>query len=204
MRSTYYHNSNLYNSSLFMYKFRDVKERSNWNLSLRLDGAEKHYVYVSFMFFFFLKKSASRALWVRARRESKIMLFYGSHALFTGPTSTLFKKKKKSYNTIHTFKNYFVTVFSVFSKINSIQTHPKCQQMKNPAPSKLASRHFMDKCQLKRNEANFCSILEACSHPKLLTHLYIDVSCTWSCNIWKRNKNCNEIEFLQYSVFFHI
>ena len=45
----------------------------------------------------------------------------------------------------------------------------------------------------KRNEANFCSILEACSHPKYLTHLYIDVSCI----IRKRNKNCNEIEFQQ-------
>ena len=53
----------------------------------------------------------------------------------------------------------------------------KCQQMKNPAPSKHASRHLIDKCQLKRNEANFYSILEACSHPKILTHLYIDVSC---------------------------
>ena len=52
--------------------------------------------------------------------------------------------------------------------------------MKNPAAAKLnkhASGHLMDKIQLKRNEANFCSILEACSHPKLLTHLYIDVSC---------------------------
>ena len=52
--------------------------------------------------------------------------------------------------------------------------------MKNPVVAKLnkhASGHLMDKCQLKRNEANFYSILEACSHPKLLTHLYIDVSC---------------------------
>ena len=29
----------------------------------------------------------------------------------------------ESHNTIHTFKNYFVTVFSVFSKINDIQTY---------------------------------------------------------------------------------
>ena len=52
--------------------------------------------------------------------------------------------------------------------------------MKNPVGAKLnkhASGHLMDKCQLKRNEANVYSILEACSHPKLLTHLYIDVSC---------------------------
>ena len=47
-----------------------------------------------------------------------------SHALFTGPTSTLFRKKKfknRSHGTIYTFKNYFVTVFSVFSKISGIQ-----------------------------------------------------------------------------------
>ena len=54
----------------------------------------------------------------------------------------------------------------------------------DPAQSKNASRHLVDKCQLKKNEANFCSILEAFSHPKLL------------------NEACNEIEFLQYPVLF--
>ena len=52
-------------------------------------------------------------------------LFNGSRALFTGPTSTLFIKKdikNRFHSTIHIFKNYFVTVFSVFSKINGIQT----------------------------------------------------------------------------------
>ena len=34
------------------------------------------------------------------------------------------KKKKNVSHTIHTFKNYFATVFSVFSKINGIQTDP--------------------------------------------------------------------------------
>ena len=40
------------------------------------------------------------------------------NALFTGPTTTLFKKKyiKNGYRgTIHSFKNYLATVFSVFS-----------------------------------------------------------------------------------------
>ena len=41
----------------------------------------------------------------------------------------LYSEKKKikngSYSTIHTFKNYFTTVFSVFNKINCIQTDPK-------------------------------------------------------------------------------
>ena len=42
-------------------------------------------------------------------------------ALFTGPTTTLFRKyiyiyiKNGSHNTIYTFKNYFATVFLVFS-----------------------------------------------------------------------------------------
>ena len=42
----------------------------------------------------------------------------GSHALFTGPASTFFNKfffKIGSHGTIHTFKSYFVTVFSVFN-----------------------------------------------------------------------------------------
>ena len=40
------------------------------------------------------------------------------HALFTGPTATLFRKKyikNGSHGTIHAFKNYFAIVFSVFS-----------------------------------------------------------------------------------------
>ena len=45
-------------------------------------------------------------------------------ALFMGPTNftSKFFVKNGSHDTIHTFKNYFVTVFSVFSfnKISSI------------------------------------------------------------------------------------
>ena len=39
------------------------------------------------------------------------------HILFTGPTTTLFRKKIKngSYGTIHTFKNYIATMFLVFN-----------------------------------------------------------------------------------------
>ena len=43
----------------------------------------------------------------------------GSHALFTKLASTKFNKKKTfktgSHGIIHTFKNYFATVFSIFS-----------------------------------------------------------------------------------------
>ena len=34
----------------------------------------------------------------------------------------------ESYSTIHTFKNYFVTVFSVSVKISCIQMNPKFQE----------------------------------------------------------------------------
>ena len=36
--------------------------------------------------------------------------------------------KNESHGTIHTFKNYFATVFSVFNKISGIQTDPKLVQ----------------------------------------------------------------------------
>ena len=47
--------------------------------------------------------------------------------LFTVPQITLFSNifiKNGSHNTIYTFENYFATVFSVSTKISSIQTHP--------------------------------------------------------------------------------
>ena len=42
----------------------------------------------------------------------------GSRALFTGLTNTFFSTKNfktRLHDTIHIFKNYFATVFSVFS-----------------------------------------------------------------------------------------
>ena len=42
------------------------------------------------------------------------------------PQTLLFNNffiKNEFHGTIHTFKNYFATVFSIFSKINNIQTH---------------------------------------------------------------------------------
>ena len=45
------------------------------------------------------------------------------------PQISFFNKifiKNGSHDTIHTFKNYFAIMLSVFSKISSIQTHPKC------------------------------------------------------------------------------
>ena len=66
-----------------------------------------------FTFFFFFEKSISHA-----------------HALFMGPTNPFFFNKNfnknESYDTIHTFKNHFITVLSVFNKISGIKTHHKC------------------------------------------------------------------------------
>ena len=50
------------------------------------------------------------------------------HTLFMVLTTTLFRKKNiknEFHSTIHTFKNYFAIVFSVFNKISCIQTDPK-------------------------------------------------------------------------------
>ena len=49
------------------------------------------------------------------------------HCSWDPQTSFFFNKtfiKNGSHSTIHTFKNYFATVFSVFSKISDIQTDP--------------------------------------------------------------------------------
>jgi len=66
--------------------------------------------------------------WKGKKKLRMTFFFYGSHALFTGLTSTEKHKsnfKIGSHSTIHTFKNYFVTVFSIFNNKRYIQTDPK-------------------------------------------------------------------------------
>ena len=66
-----------------------------------------------FFFFFFQRVWIATALFMHVDSLCK-----RQSALFTGPTTTLFKKKniKNGYHgTIHSFKNYFATMFSVFS-----------------------------------------------------------------------------------------
>ena len=70
-------------------------------LSLRLDSAEKHASVFHLLFFFFFEKSVSRV--IHYLRDSQITFF-----------SKIFIKNG-SHNTIHIFKNYFTTVFLVFS-----------------------------------------------------------------------------------------
>ena len=45
------------------------------------------------------------------------------------PLFSHFFIKNGSHGTIHTFKNYFATVFSVSAKISSIQTNTKCKEI---------------------------------------------------------------------------
>ena len=55
------------------------------------------------------------------------------HALFMGLITTLLKKyiKNGTHSIIHTFKNYFVTVFSVFS-FNKNKLYPNRPVQKKP------------------------------------------------------------------------
>ena len=51
--------------------------------------------------------------------------------------------KNGSHNTIYTFKNYFATVFSVSTKISSIQTHPKYKRLLNLTHHKHESQNSL-------------------------------------------------------------
>ena len=66
--------------------------------------------------FYFLVPAA---LFDQVNREQCI------HAPFTDPQISFFSYffiKNGSHDTIHIFKNYFITIFSVFNKISDIQT----------------------------------------------------------------------------------
>ena len=92
-------------------------------LSIRLKVLKSTCVYVSIFFFFFFEKGVCYT----ARKESKIMLFQlisciiHRTCMYFTHTTTKKNFETRSYSTIHTFKNYFVTIFSVISKINDIQ-----------------------------------------------------------------------------------
>ena len=73
--------------------------------------------HVSFFFYFY------QSVWIVTVLFMHVdSLYRRKIAVFTGPTTTLFWKKIKngSHITIHTFKNYFVTVFSVFSFLQNM------------------------------------------------------------------------------------
>ena len=88
-------------------------------LSIRLDLCLQIHVCVSFLFYFFL-------FFIPAACFDFLAVSASMHC--SQVTQTLlfnnFFFKNGSHNTIHTFKNYFAIMFSVFSssKISSIQT----------------------------------------------------------------------------------
>ena len=64
------------------------------------------------------------ALWT-STHWSEMALFVGPVHCSRDPQTSFFTHtlfKNRFYSTVHIFKNYFVTVFSVFSKISCIQT----------------------------------------------------------------------------------
>ena len=83
--------------------------------------------------FFIFEKSVSRALWVPCRNIKQNYVFPVGPVHCSWDPQVLYlenETKKKNFktgfhSTIHTFKNYFVTVFSVFSKISGIQINPQ-------------------------------------------------------------------------------
>ena len=124
---------------------------SQANKTKRLNIKETHSVSLdpryfcvlrfAFCFFFFFSFLHAFQTF-RGQANSRVLFgpvfFYFSvnqwvRALFMDPQISFFINffiKNGSHSTIHTFKNYFTTVFSVFSfsKISSIQTDPKCGQ----------------------------------------------------------------------------
>ena len=110
------------NSTHYFKLLINTKSYYTFSLRLGLDLAFTFFSAFSFFSFFFFFFFKSRFCWLFNCKQC-------IRALFTDPQISLFSHffiKNGSYGTIYTFKNYFVTVFSVFSfsKINSIQTDP--------------------------------------------------------------------------------
>ena len=85
------------------------------------------YVFMRFQFFFFFL--------LQPHLLTKSVVNRASVHCLWDPQITLFSNffiKNGSHDIIYTFKNYFVTVFSVFnfSKISSIQTDPSKKKKK--------------------------------------------------------------------------
>ena len=86
------------------------KQLDHQILSICLDTDDTSSVCISTFFFW----------------EKHFMLFQWVPCTVYGLTNLFFRKifiKNGTHGIIHTFKNYFATVFSVFSKINRMQTH---------------------------------------------------------------------------------
>ena len=96
-----------------------AKEKS-YNVTVWIQRFPLNHVFSFFFFFpfFYVFQGGRRQNLLFMRQMSLFTHCFGIvYALFMEPTATLFKKniKNGSHGTIHTFKNYFATVFSVFN-----------------------------------------------------------------------------------------
>ena len=97
-----------------------------------LENEIKVFSFSFFFFFFFLIECVSA---FRGTMHCSCTI-HRTHNHFIQKKKNI---KNGSYSTIHIFKNYFATVFSVFSKISCIQTNHLFQlkKWKKPKPEKL-------------------------------------------------------------------
>ena len=96
-----------------------AKEKS-YNVTVWIQRFSLNLVFSSFFFFpfFYVFQGGRRQNLLFTRQMSLFTHCFGTvYALFMEPTATLLKKyiKNRSHGTIHTFKNYFAKILSVFS-----------------------------------------------------------------------------------------
>ena len=114
-------NTGVYSFQLLGNKFEELPSKLVWRnptFRWRLDSAFMSCVCVFCIFFFFLEP------WLLTFLCKQCTPMGPVHCSRDPQTSLLsnFFIKNESHGTIHTFKNYFTTVFLVFSKISCIQT----------------------------------------------------------------------------------
>ena len=86
-----------------------------------------------------------------------VLFFIGFYALFTEPISTFFNKNNFNigiYSTIHTFKNYFATMFSVFSNKRYSNKPYACVWIALKRKVDVQLRFFCGSCALFTEPAN--------------------------------------------------
>ena len=105
----------------FSFQFSTVSKRT---LNMHLDCGWKLCVYVFLFLFIYWEVLHHGECCLSPKFPKKLHCSVGLVHFLRDPQTSFFNKifiKNKSHGTIHTFKNYFVTVFSIFSKISDIQ-----------------------------------------------------------------------------------
>ena len=97
---------------------KDIKGQDQVTLSARLDSAFSVESYVAFFHFFFFPLTS--CVCFRPGNNYHCSSTIAVLIMYCSSTVHVFKNiKNGSHDTIHTFKNYFATVFSVFSFSNN-------------------------------------------------------------------------------------